>query len=165
MDLRLLTASDAPAYRALRLRALREWPEAFTSSHEEDEGKPLAWYEQRLSADAGFFLGAFAGGQLCGVVGLERDQRAKTRHRGKVVGMYVATEHGAQGMGRALVDALLARARDAGLALLVLTVTAGNARAQALYEAAGFRSFGVEPGAIRVGGRSFDKNHMFLELR
>ena len=36
--------------------------------------------------------------------------------------------------------------------------------AHALYERAGFRSFGVEPRAIRVGDTYHDKNHMILFL-
>lgn len=52
-----------------------------------------------------------------------------------------------------------------GLESLVLTVTEGNTRAQRLYEAAGFRSFGIEPDAIRVEGRPCAKNHMHLDLR
>jgi ribosomal protein S18 acetylase RimI-like enzyme len=59
---------------------------------------------------------------------------------------------------------LVAEARADGLALIVLTVTAGNARASELYERCGFRSFGVEPKAIRVGGAFFGKNHMYLDL-
>ena len=41
MQLRRLVATDAPAYRALRLRALREHPEAFGSSVEEEETTTL----------------------------------------------------------------------------------------------------------------------------
>ncbi len=33
-----------------------------------------------------------------------------------------------------------------------------------LYERCGFRSFGVEPRAIKVDGRYYAKNHMYLEL-
>lgn len=61
---------------------------------------------------------------------------------------------------RALVD----QARDERLASLVLTVTENNQAARRPYEAAGFRSFGLEPRAIRVDGRFPAKNHMVLEL-
>jgi hypothetical protein len=47
------------------------------------------------------------------------------------------------------------RGKAAGLALLVLTVTAGNRQAAALYERAASRSFGIEPDAIRVNGVPF----------
>jgi ribosomal protein S18 acetylase RimI-like enzyme len=165
VDIRHLTAMDAPAFRALRLRALREHPEAFTSSDEEDEKVPLAATEQRLQpGEDRRFWGAFETTSLQGIVGLERERRAKNRHKATVVGMYVAPECAGRGIGRALVDAVLREARDSGLGLLVLTVTEGNHAAISLYEGAGFHSFGVEPDAIRVGGRSFAKKHMYLEL-
>ena len=101
MDIRPLAPSDAPVYRALRLRARREHAQAFTSDHDEDE------------------------------------KRSKTRHKAKVVGMYVAPEDAGRGVGRALLDRLVAEARLSG----------------------------VEPDAIRVDGRSFAKRHMYIELK
>lgn len=165
MQIRRLAAADAPAYRALRLRALREHPDAFTSSYEEDVKHPLQVALGRLTAPSYVFWGAFQGSELYGMVGLEHEGRAKNRHKGTVIAMYVAPEVTAQGVGRALLEALVTHARGAGIASLVLTVTEGNAHAQRLYAHAGFRSFGVEPDAIRVAGRSFAKNHMQLSLQ
>lgn len=169
---RRLSVSDAPAYRALRLRAFHDHPEAFTSSYEEEARKPLAYSEQRLgAASSAWFWGAFvpeprsAAGLLVGCVGLDREQRIKNRHKAVVIGMYVAPEQARRGLGRALLDTLLAEARATDLELLVLTVTRGNQGAEQLYLAAGFASFGIEPGAIKVGQQRFDKNHMFLQLR
>ena len=45
MDIRQLISGDAPAYRALRLRALREQFQAFSSSHQDDERQPLSTTE------------------------------------------------------------------------------------------------------------------------
>jgi ribosomal protein S18 acetylase RimI-like enzyme len=166
MDIRQLVPSDAPVYRALRLRALREHAEAFSSSHSDDEMLPLSATEKRLQpGDGQRFWGAFDGERLCAMVGLEREARTKTRHKGKVVGMYVAPEAAGRGVGRALLDRLLAEARLSGIELLVLTVTDGNKPATRLYQRAGFHSFGVEPDAIRVDGRSFAKRHMSIQLK
>jgi ribosomal protein S18 acetylase RimI-like enzyme len=162
MQIRRLAAADALLYRSLRLRALREHPDAFTSSWEEDRHQPMEASAARLAAHA--FWGAYQGAELYGFVGLERESRAKNRHKATVVGMYVAPEVAGQGVGRALLQALLAHARGEGIASLVLTVTDGNGHAQRLYEGAGFRSFGVEPDAIRIAGRSCAKNHMQLDL-
>jgi ribosomal protein S18 acetylase RimI-like enzyme len=164
MRIHRLAAADVPAYRALRLRALRDHPEAFTSSHEEDADQPPQAVAERLASPGFAAWGAFEGAHLYGVVGLERERRAKNRHKATVVGMYVAPELARQGVGRALLQALVAHARAAGVESLVLTVTEGNAAAQALYTAAGFRSFGIEPDAIRTDGRSWAKNHMHLAL-
>lgn len=49
--------------------------------------------------------------------------------------------------------------------LLYLTVTSTNAGAIRLYERAGFRSYGTEPGSMKIGQRSFDKLMMVLALR
>ena len=66
--IRLLAPDDAAAYRALRLRALREHPDAFTSSFEEEDVRPPGWSETRLRPDPArphdFFLGAFVQGVL-----------------------------------------------------------------------------------------------------
>jgi ribosomal protein S18 acetylase RimI-like enzyme len=162
MLIRMLGPADATLYRSLRLRALREHPDAFTSSYEDDRTQPVEAAAQRLAVHA--FWGAYQHAELYGFVGLERELRAKNRHKGTVMGMYVAPEIGGQGVARALLDALIVHARANGLESLVLTVTDGNARAMRLYEHAGFRSFGIEPDAIRVAGRSHAKNHMQLNL-
>jgi ribosomal protein S18 acetylase RimI-like enzyme len=169
MEIRQLTGNDAADYRELRLRALREHPDAFTSSYEEESVKALDWSRQRLSrrpeAPHDFVLGAEAEGKLVGMVGMFVEQRMKVRHIGEVFGMYVAPEHAGAGFGRRLVDACIARAREAGLERLRLTVTDSNGRAKALYERAGFRAFGVEPNAVKIGAHYFDKCHMALALR
>jgi RimJ/RimL family protein N-acetyltransferase len=162
MLVRRLTPADATLYRSLRLRALREHPDAFTSSWEDDRQQPLEAAAARLAKEA--FWGAYQGSELYGIVGLERESRSKNRHKATVVGMYVAPEATGQGLGRALMQALLAHARSVGVQSLVLTVTDGNPAATRLYESVGFRSFGIEPDAIRVEGHSYAKNHMHLDL-
>jgi ribosomal protein S18 acetylase RimI-like enzyme len=164
MDIRRLTAADASEYRAVRLRSLKEHPEAFTSSFEEDELQPVDVARERLASTVRKFWGAFDGGKLCGTIGLDPETRLKNRHKATVVGMYVVPEAAGRGAGRMLVDALVADARAAGFELLVLTVTEGNSSAIKLYERCGFKSFGVEPRAIKVDGRGHAKNHMYLQL-
>jgi ribosomal protein S18 acetylase RimI-like enzyme len=164
MEIRRLGPSDASAYRALRLRALREFPQAFTSSYQEDEKVPLEDSQKRLGSPQYRFWGAFEVGELVGMVGLACETRAKNRHKAKVVGMYVAHEQMGRGFGAALMSELIEDARSIGLELLVLTVTQGEGSAQRLYERSGFKSFGIEPHAIKVGGRAYAKNHMYLQL-
>ena len=167
---RRLGPADAPAYHALRVRGLAEYPLAFTSSAEEEAARPLDWSVQRLS-DApqrpnDLFLGAFLAGQLQGLVGLQGRYRPKERHNATVVGLFVAPEAGGRGLGRALMTELLncARARPE-LLQLDLTVTEGNATAQALYASLGFTVYGVLPNAVRVEGRDYAKIHMVCRLR
>jgi len=50
MQIKTLDNTDATAYRDLRLRALHENPDAFTSSFEEENKRPLESTVQRLTA-------------------------------------------------------------------------------------------------------------------
>lgn len=165
MTIRRLGPADAPVYREFRLRGLREHPEAFTSSYEEDVSKPLAATEARLKADGDTAMwGAFVDGVLAGGIGLLRETRLKNRHKADIVAMYVLPEYARRGIGRALLERAIAHARDAGIEQLTLTVTQTNAAARELYAAAGFVTFGVEPRAIKVEGQYFAKEHMMLSL-
>jgi ribosomal protein S18 acetylase RimI-like enzyme len=166
VTVRVLTRADAATFRALRLRALKEHADAFTSSFEDDAQKPLAATEQRISGqDGNVFWGAFVEGRLQGIIGLVREARTKGAHSADVVAMYVAPESGRRGLGRALLQAAIDHARNvAGLEQLVLTVTRNNHPAVELYRTTGFATFGVEPRAIKVAGEYFDKEHMILFL-
>ncbi len=165
-----LTPAHASAYRALRLRCLTDHPEAFTSDAEEARSQPLAWSVQRLTPDLNkphdFFLGAWVGGELVGMAGMQGRYRTQERHNATVVGMYVAPEKTCHGLGALLLTALLDHARHLpDLEQLDLTVTQGNDRAQALYERHGFTVFGVHPKAIKVRGQYYAKVLMYLNLR
>jgi len=167
--IRVLVADDLAAYRALRLRGFAEHPAAFTSSHAEESARPADALRHRIEPPAARphdgVLGAFAGGTLVGMVGLEVDMRAHVRHKGQVFGMYVPVEHAGRGIGKALVAAVIRRAQAIpALRQLGLTVTAGNAAARRLYEAAGFVAWGIEPDAVIVDGAAHDKIHMTRAL-
>ena len=165
-QIRRLEATDAPVYRALRLRALREHADAFTSSFEEENIRPLADAEKRLRAvEAGELWGAYVEGDMAGMVGLSLEARIKSRHKGLLVSMYVAPEYSGRGLGLSLVDTVVREARANGLELVTLTVTDSNHTAVALYQKCGFTAFGTEPDAIRVNGVSFGKTHMYLSLK
>ena len=163
MSIRRLGPNDATSYRTLRLRALQGVSRPLASSYRRGREAAAEASEKRLGSQHNKFWGAFDGDELCGMVGLECETRAKNRHKATVVGMYVDRERMGRGMGRALMEALIIEARTSRLELLVLTVTEGDSAALRLYERCGFRSFGIEPRAIKVDGRAYAK-HMYLNL-
>ena len=113
-----------------------------------------------------FVLGAFSDARLIGIVGVSVEPRPKTQHKANVFGMYVAPEYAGRGVGQKLLTACIERAREIpGLEQLQLTVTDSNARAKSLYEKAGFRVFGLEQNALKIGQQYFHKCHMALVLR
>jgi ribosomal protein S18 acetylase RimI-like enzyme len=166
--LRHLGERDLPAYKALRDEMLQAHPDAFTSDAETEATRAASSYLPRLGlnrTDGGqFTLGAWRAGRLLGALSCERDPRAKVRHIGHLIGMMVHVSARGDGLGRALLEACISEARAAGLEQLTLSVTAGNAAAEHLYERAGFVRYGTLRGAIKLGDRYHDKNLMSLNL-
>ncbi|MFN2322575.1 MAG: GNAT family N-acetyltransferase [Trueperaceae bacterium] len=164
--LRELRPDDADAYRSLRLEALRNVPSAFASSFEEESVRDLAATLERLRPNPdGATFGAFQAERLVGTSAIFRLPRLKERHKAYLVGMYVAPAARRTGVGRALVAAVLDRARAMpGLRQVLLGVEAGNAPARALYEAFGFEAFGYERDALIVDGVAYDEVHMVWVL-
>lgn len=168
MKIRPLTAEDAAPYRDLMLHGYTHAPDAFTSTPDERAAMPLAWWAARAADPQGksIAFGAFADdGQLAGSVALEFSAKPKTRHKAHLIGMYVLPGCRGQGVGQQLLAAAVeyAQARP-GIVVITLTVTEGNEGAIALYESAGFRSFGVEPMAILTPGGYRGKVHMWRPL-
>src|SRR5690348_5416083 len=167
MQVRKLTENDLDALWAMRLRALKDNPEAFGSTYEETLARGNEWMRQRLCTDENetFYLGAFEENRLIGIVAFYREDATKTRHKGYVVSMYVAPESRGLGAGKALMQALIARARQIqGLEQLHLAVVTTNQVAYQLYRSLGFEVYGTEPKALKSGGEYWDEYLMVLYL-
>jgi ribosomal protein S18 acetylase RimI-like enzyme len=167
--IRQLTPTDAAAYRSLRLAALRAFPHAFRTDYEEAAQQPLAWAEKRLATPGDTMFGAFDGAHfdapLVGAICLRIQDGRKNRHAAELKALAVDPERQRQGIGRALIEHLLAHARALGfIRQIALTVTDGNTNAQQLYDAFGFRQFGLEPDAFLHDGRYYAKQHRQLLL-
>jgi ribosomal protein S18 acetylase RimI-like enzyme len=150
----------------VRLHGLLETPDAFLASYEEEREMTLAEIAEHLGRDPveAFVLGAFAGEELCGVLGLARSHFARERHKATVWGMYVMPDHRRAGVARTLLSAAVERAHAIGLSQLALAVHVDNDPARALYRSVGFVAWGVERDAFRVAGRPIDEEHMVLVL-
>jgi ribosomal protein S18 acetylase RimI-like enzyme len=169
MLIRVLLPADASAYWQLRLFALQESPEAFATSYEEAIRREHAVEEvaKNLSqSENGFTVGAFdQKNDLVGIVTFYRERSLKLRHKGYLVGMYVSPHVRRTGIGRQLIAEVIKKAREMpGLEQIHLSVVTTNKAARKLYVSLGFKTFGVEPRALKYGDQYWDEEHMVLRL-
>lgn len=169
IEIRRLTENDAQDFYLLRLEALEREPGAFSSSPEDHRAMTLETVAKRLAVAAGdrnFVLGAIANDHLVGMAGFYQEEGAKNRHKGRIWGVYVAQEWRSQGIARVLLSEILERARaKPEVEQLLLAVAEGQESAKHLYESLGFKVYGREPRAIRLGDRYVDEDLMVLRLR
>ena len=92
---------------------------------------------------------AVADGRVVATAGVDAvGTRDKLRHRAEF-GISVLRAYWGLGLGRALTEACIQCAKEAGYEQLELTVVAENERAIALYRKAGFVEFGRNPRGFR----------------
>jgi GNAT superfamily N-acetyltransferase len=128
-------AGDVPAIIALIGRVFAEYEFIWDPSTEVPD---LLELERRYTGPAGAFWVARLAGEVVGSVGVERlpDGRAEL-HR-----LYLDATFRGRGVGRALVDTVLAWCREAGIGHLILWSDTRFDRAHRLYEGMGFTKTG-----------------------
>jgi RimJ/RimL family protein N-acetyltransferase len=168
-EIRLLTEQDAIDYWKTRLRAVKEEPSAFSASYEEEVSRPIEEiinrFREHWTGPENYNLGSFSNGVLTGIVGFNREQRRKLRHKANIWGMYICPEARGKGIGRCLLTEVIRRSYNVKeLEQIGLTVTCGNKPAIKLYENLGFKAYGIEKRALKIGFEYFDDILMVLPL-
>lgn len=104
-------------------------------------------------------------GVVVGTAGIDAvGTKFKIRHRAEF-GISVLKKYWGVGIGRALMEACIQCAKEAGYVQLELTVVADNERAIALYQKAGFVECGRNPKGFRSRTAGFQETvTMRLEL-
>jgi GNAT superfamily N-acetyltransferase len=124
--------------RAVRVRALRDAPDAFTSTLAEAEARsPRGWTHQL--EDLPTWIAVIDGADVGMVRGSNDDDREATVW---LISMWVAPEARRRGVGGRLIDAVVDWARAGGARRVLLEVADWNTAAAALYERKGFKANG-----------------------
>jgi len=167
MEIRRLAESDAQSLWNLRLLALETDPQSFAESLDDHRQVSVHTFAERLGSggNESFVVGALDGSALIGMAGFYREQRPKLRHKAWIWGVFVSPPYRGKGAGRSLLNTLLELARPLPcLDCILLDVATTQEAARSLYLSLGFRSFGVEPRALKVGDAYVAEEHMVLEL-
>ncbi|RDI19709.1 GNAT family N-acetyltransferase [Lentzea flaviverrucosa] len=111
---------------------------------------------------------AFTAATVDGVVravGLwRRGSTAVFQHRAEVQQIMAHPSARGLGLGKRVMEGLVANAREQGIEIVMLGVRGNNHGAIELYESLGFRECGRMPNAIAVGTERWDDVWMYLPL-
>jgi GNAT superfamily N-acetyltransferase len=142
MHLRQLTPDDWADWRALRLLALEESPNAFgsTLASWQGEGDTEARWRARLS-DVPYNVVAVDDGTGA-IVGQASGLRSGDE--AELISMYVRPDARGRGVGDALIEAVAAWATGEGATALILSVKRDNGIARRLYLRQGFEDRGED---------------------
>lgn len=157
--IRTFTAEDWPSYRAIRLRALADSPDAFCTTLDTQQVLPPEIWAARLSAAEASGkdhpLAAELHGEPVGMAWAKVD--ADDPALVNLFQMWVAPQARGHGVAAALLDAAIRWAAARGAQAMQLGVNCANGPALRLYERAGFVDTGwrepMRPGSQLVEQR------------
>ena len=133
MKIRRFGPDEWQVFRDVRLAALREAPYAFGSTFETEVGASEERW-RRAVIDRTRFV-AEVDGKVIGTVGAGPGELARTA---ALTALWVDPKFRGQGVGAALVDAVINWASDQHYEQVLLWVTEANKNAERLYERLGF---------------------------
>jgi ribosomal protein S18 acetylase RimI-like enzyme/2-polyprenyl-3-methyl-5-hydroxy-6-metoxy-1,4-benzoquinol methylase len=161
MKIRILTQEDWQQWKLLRLEALKNAPESFGSSYEEEVNWTDLDFQTALTKSDIF--GIFVDNSLVSCAGFYSLNSAKTKHCGVIWGMYTRPECRGQGIASSLIQAIINHAKSR-VNQLHLTCVTSNLGAVAFYQKQGFKIYGTEPRALKIRDTFFDEHLMILDL-
>lgn len=156
-----LGADDWKIWKNFRLEALKNSPESFGSSYEEELNWTNSDFQNSLTKSDIF--GVFVDNSLISCAGFYSLNSAKTKHRGVIWGMYTRPECRGQGIASALIQTIINHAKSR-VDQLHLTCVTSNLGAVAFYQKQGFKIYGEEPNSLKIENQYFNEYMMVLVL-
>ena len=140
---------------------LLSYPEESTR----DDEKQSNYLKETTESDREIELLAIVDGKVVGMAGFNAiGSKYKVRHRAEF-GITVSKNYWGQGIGKAIMNASIECAKEAGYIQLELDVVADNTRAIELYKKLGFIEFGRNPKGFQSKYSGFQELvYMRLEL-
>jgi ribosomal protein S18 acetylase RimI-like enzyme len=162
-----IDTKDAAEFWALRFEMLELEPFAYSADLEDFADTSIGDQVRRLESlnDGEFVLGAWLNGELVGSAILRYEPGRKFTHVANVFSVYVKAPARGQGIAKAMMLEVIARARLLPqITKLNISVMSPQTAAKAMYESLGFQAWGCEPRAMMIDGVSADETHMVLNL-
>ena len=164
-QIREVKPDDIEDFWSLRLKALREHPEAFGADYEASRAAGPSYTER------GYFGGSvnrlFAAFTLDGALVAQAGvyaESGKRSHIAQIISVYTHPDHGGRGLASDLVQACIDHLQGfEEITSVRISVNSANTAALRCYEKLGFKAWGEEPDAMRTAdGSCHNEVHMVL---
>ncbi|WP_165969509.1 GNAT family N-acetyltransferase [Nonomuraea terrae] len=155
-----LGPDEGERLKHVRLRALRDTPDAFASTYESESAFPAeTWAERLTNPESRWWVARAGDGTDVGLVCLRMEETG-----GHLLSMWVAPEARGSGAGSRLVDAAVAWTRDAGAERVRLWVVDANEGGRAFYLRKGFTPSGRTGVLTRESGPDSPETEYVMSL-
>jgi ribosomal protein S18 acetylase RimI-like enzyme len=163
--IKIITDPSWQEYKALRLEALKNEPQAFSSVYEDEANFNDKKWKQRLSGFSdrtnNIMVFAVDGKKLVGMTGVFWGGSEKTKHIATIFGVYVKKEYRGKGIGKLLLENIIKQIDSLKqIKKIKLSVTASQLPALSLYKKMGFELIGKSKNEIKVNGVYYDEYHL-----
>lgn len=156
-----LSESNWKEWKELKLEAFKNHPDLFSTSCKDCSKLKDQDYKDEIKKNTIF--GVFHDNNLVGSIMFSFYNLDKEKHKGYMSLVYIKSEMRGQGLGNKLLETIIKHAKNK-VSQLNLEVFAQNERAKGLYKKYGFKTYGVEPHALKNDDKFYDKELMSLKL-
>jgi RimJ/RimL family protein N-acetyltransferase len=165
-DVRAIGPDELDAWWELRLRGLRDHPDAFGADYQasKERGPEHLRPSTREGGESRLFAAFTRDGQLVAQVAVARLE-GKRSHIAMIYSVHTDARFRGLGLSKALIAHAVGHCRALpGVRQIGIAVNARNHPAIAVYTGAGFVAWGTEPQALATADGFHDEIHMMLML-
>ncbi len=161
VSIRLLNRKDAKEYQRLRMKSLKEFPEAFLSDQASEVNYSTEIYANHIDWSLhppylGYF-GIFVKDVLAGYVQISKTLLDKQDHVAFINNLYIDSQFQHQGLGSILLNYCLDLLKNGDAAeRAFVQCTAKNKNACRFYVKQGFRRYSIQAKAVKWQGEYDD---------
>ena len=165
IQIRKLRPDESNAYREIRLACLKNYPENFGSNYEDEMVKEKLFFQGHIEqSDAdNFVIGANNNGKIIGISGFNRYENIKTKHRGRIIQVYVDPEYQGQNIGSNIIRSTINEAfKISGIEQIEIDVLTTNKKAENVYKKIGFEEYGLQKNFLKIGNTYYHHKMMMI---
>jgi len=171
IEYRRVNPKESKKYREIRLGCLKNHPESFGSTYEDEVKKSKLFFETCIKdkSQVNVMYGAFDlsdNDKLIGICGFAREERGSRQHWGSIVQVYLKPEYRGKNISFELSKFVIENIfMNNEIEYITLGVVMGNDSAFKLYEKLGFVQYGLQKNYIKYNGKYFDQIFMRLDRK